>query len=307
MNLEVFSLGTSGMMPLPGRFLTSALVRRDGELFLFDCGEGTQVSLKMLSLRWKKISAVFISHMHADHVTGLPGLLMLSSQVERDEPLYIYGPQRLGEYIDSSRRILDMFINYDIVFTPVEKGVVHRGEGFTINAFPLNHTKPCFGYSLVEEPRKGEFFPDKALSLGVPRGPLFGALQRGEDVTLDDGTVIRPSDVMGPERRGRKFSYITDTLYFPEISDFVHGSDILFCESMFENDLIESAREKKHMTAGQAGLIARDGECRKMCLQHYSPRYTDRELRKLLKEAREIFPGTVLTHDRMSFDIPLKD
>ena len=307
MNLEVFSLGTSGMMPLPGRFLTSVLVRRDGELFLFDCGEGTQVSLKMLSLRWKKISAIFISHMHADHVTGLPGLLMLSSQVDRDEPLYIYGPQRLVEYIESSRRILDMYINYEIIFTPVERGVIYTGDGFTINAFPLNHTKPCFGYSLTEEQRKGEFFPDKAIALGVPRGPMFGRLQRGEDVTLDDGRIIKPSDVMGGAREGRKFSYITDTLYFPEISDFVRNSDLLFCESMFENDLIDTAVEKKHMTAGQAGLIARDGNCRRMCLQHYSPRYTDRELKKLVKEAREIFPETVLTRDRMSFDIPLKD
>ena len=307
MNLEVFSLGTSGMMPLPGRFLTSVLVRRDGELFLFDCGEGTQVSLKMLSLRWKKISAIFISHMHADHVTGLPGLLMLSSQVDRDEPLYIYGPQRLGEYIESSRRILDMYINYEIIFTPVERGVIYTGDGFTINAFPLNHTKPCFGYSLTEEQRKGEFFPDKAIALGVPRGPMFGLLQRGEDVTLDDGRVIKPSAVMGGAREGRKFSYITDTLYFPEISDFVRNSDLLFCESMFENDLIDTAVEKKHMTAGQAGLIARDGNCHRMCLQHYSPRYTDRELKKLVKEAREIFPETVLTRDRMSFDIPLKD
>ncbi len=307
MNLEVFSLGTSGMMPLPGRFLTSVLVRRDGELFLFDCGEGTQVSLKMLSLRWKKISAIFISHMHADHVTGLPGLLMLSSQVDRDEPLYIYGPQRLGEYIESSRRILDMYINYEIIFTPVERGVIYTGDGFTINAFPLNHTKPCFGYSLTEEQRKGEFFPDKATALGVPRGPLFGRLQNGEEVTLDDGRVIKPSDVMGTAREGRKFSYITDTLYFPGISDFVKDSDLLFCESMFENALIDTALEKKHMTASQAGLIARDGNCRKLCLQHYSPRYTDRELRKLVKEAREIFPETVLTRDRMSFDIPLKD
>ena len=113
------------MMPLPGRFLTSVLVRRDGDLFLFDAGEGTQVSMKMLNLRWKKISAIFISHMHADHVTGLPGILMLSSQVDRTEPLYIFGPQKLGEYIESSRRILDMYINYEIRFIPAETGIIY--------------------------------------------------------------------------------------------------------------------------------------------------------------------------------------
>ena len=165
------------MMPLPGRFLTSSLVRREGELFLFDVGEGTQVSLKMLNLKWKKIDAIFISHMHADHVTGLPGILMLSSQVDRDEPLYIYGPEKLKDYVDQNRKILDMYINYEIVVIPVEKGVVMQRPEFSVHAFPLHHTKPCFAYSLIENKRKGEFYPDKALSLGVPKGPLWGRLQ----------------------------------------------------------------------------------------------------------------------------------
>ena len=307
MNLEVFSLGTSGMMPLPGRFLTSALVRRDGELFLFDCGEGTQVSLKMLNLRWKKISAIFISHMHADHVTGLPGLLMLSSQVDREDPLYIYGPSRLGDYIDSSRKILDMYINYEIKFIPAEPGEIYRGEDFSINCFPLDHTKPCVGYSLVEDSRKGEFYPEKALALGVPKGPLVGRLQRGETIVLPSGLEVRSDMVMGEKRSGRKFSYVTDSLYFPEIADYVHDSDILFCEGMFEDGLRESAWEKKHMTALEAAMIARDSHSDMLCLQHYSPRYSDKELKTLLKEAQSIFPNTILTKDRMSFDIPLKD
>lgn len=307
MSLEVFSLGTSGMMPLPGRFLTSVLLRRKGELFLFDCGEGTQVSLKMLNLSWKKISAIFISHMHADHVTGLPGLLMLSSQVDREDPLYIYGPQRLGEYIEASRRILDMYINYEIKFIPVEPGEIYRGEDFSINCFPLDHTKPCVGYSLVEDYRKGEFYPDKAMALGVPKGPMFGRLQRGESIVLDNGSVITPDMVMGQRRSGRKFSYVTDTLYFPEIADYVHDSDILFCEGMFEDELRESAWEKKHMTALEAAMVARDSRSEMLCLQHYSPRYSDRELKILLNEAKSIFPNTILTKDRMTFEIPLKD
>ncbi len=307
MNLEVFSLGTSGMMPLPRRFLTSALVRRDGELFLFDCGEGTQVSLKMLNLKWKKISAIFISHMHADHVTGLPGMLMLSAQVDRTEPLYIYGPQRLVEYIETSRRILDMYINYEIKVIPVDVGEIYRGDGFSINAFQLSHTKPCFGYSLVEDKRKGEFFPDKAMELSIPRGKLWGELQSGKNIELEDGRTITPDMVMGKERSGRKFSYVTDSEYFPEIADYVHDSDILFCEGMFEKALEEDAKDKKHMTAEQAAMIARDSFCDKLCLQHYSPRYSDKELEILKKEAQAIFPNTILTKDRMSFDIPLKD
>ena len=307
MNLEAFSLGTSGMMPLPGRFLTSVLIRRDGDLFLFDAGEGTQVSMKMLNLRWKKISAIFISHMHADHVTGLPGMLMLSSQVDRTEPLYVIGPQKLGEYIESSRRILDMYINYEIRFIPVETGIVYEGDGFTVQAFPLRHTKPCYGYTLVEERRKGEFFPEKALDLGIPRGRLWGMLQNGESVTLPDGRVVTSGMVMGESRDGRKISYVTDTMYFPQIADYVHDSDLLFCEGMFEKALAETAREKRHMTAYEAALVARESGSRRLCLQHYSPRYADRELKMLQKEAAEVFPETVLTRDRMIFDIPLKD
>ncbi len=307
MSFEVFSLGTSGMMPLPGRFLTSALVRREGELFLFDCGEGTQVSLKMLNLRWKQISSIFISHMHADHVTGLPGLLMLSSQVDRTEPLTIYGPARLADYIESSRKILDMYINYEIRCIPVEPGVIAECDEYHINCFPLKHTKQCFGYSIVEKERPGAFSVERALELRVPKGPLWGKLQRGEDVINSEGVVIHPSDVLGEKRSGRKFSFVTDTMYFPEIADYVYGSDILFCEAMFSDDLEADAREKKHMTARQAAMCARDGEVGMLCLQHYSPRYSDRELKILGEEAKAIFPSTVLTRDRMSFDIPLKD
>ena len=307
MSFEVFSLGTSGMMPLPGRFLTSALVRREGELFLFDCGEGTQVSLKMLNLRWKQISSIFISHMHADHVTGLPGLLMLSSQVDRTEPLTIYGPARLADYIESSRKILDMYINYEIRCIPVEPGIIAECDEYHINCFPLKHTKQCFGYSIVEKERPGAFSVERALELRVPKGPLWGKLQRGEDVMNSEGVVIHPSDVLGEKRSGRKFSFVTDTMYFPEIADYVYGSDILFCEAMFSDDLEADAREKKHMTARQAAMCARDGEVGMLCLQHYSPRYSDRELKILGEEAKAIFPSTVLTRDRMSFDIPLKD
>ncbi len=307
MNFEVFSLGTSGMMPLPGRNLTSALVRREGEMFLFDCGEGTQVSLKMLNLSWKKIGRIFISHMHADHVTGLPGLLMLSSQVDRDEPLYIYGPTRLGEYIDSSRRILDMYINYDIHFIPVEEGAIYENDEFTVNCFMLRHTKICYGYSLVEKQRAGAFSVEAALAHRVPRGPLWSKLQHGLSVMNEDGLTVTPDMVLGPKRDGRKFTYITDTMYFPELSDYAHDSDILFCEGMFDSSLEDDARQKKHMTAAQAAMVARDGNVGRLCLQHYSPRYSDRELKTLAAEARAIFPETVLTRDRMSFEIPLKD
>jgi ribonuclease Z len=308
MNLEAFILGCGGMMPLPNRHLTSVLLRREGELFLFDGGEGTQVSLRRLNLRWKKISVIFVSHTHADHVTGIPGLLMLSSQVDRDDPLYIIGPPRIAEYIETSRRVLDMYINYDIVVKEItEPGIVYEAEEFYIRAFPLRHTKPCYGYALEEYQRPGEFHPEKAEALQVPRGPLWARLQSGETVQAADGREVRPAEVLGPPRSGRKFSFVTDTLAFPDIAAEVKGSDLFVCEGMFERELEATAREKKHMTAEQAARLARSAGVKKLALIHYSPRYTEYNLKQLLTEAQAIFPETVLSRDRAVFPIEYED
>ncbi len=306
--MEAFVLGCGGMMPLPYRHLTSVLLRRKGDLFLFDCGEGTQVSLKRLNLKWKKIDAIFISHTHADHVTGLPGILMLNSQVERTEPLYIYGPPKIKEYVETSRSVLDMYINYPIIVKEITAPcVVHEGDNFYVRAFPLQHTKTCVGYTLEELDRPGEFNVEKAVSLGVKPGPLFGKLQRGEEITLENGKTVKPSDVMGEKRSGRKFSFVTDTLYLPSISQEVKGSDLLICEGMFSDDCADQAKEKKHMTSRQAATIARDSNSKRMAMIHYSPRYTDKELPVLLEQAREVYPNAELTRDRMRFEIPFED
>ncbi len=295
-------------MPLPYRHLTSVLLRRDGDLFLFDGGEGTQVSLRRLNLKWKKINAIFISHTHADHITGLPGLLMLSAQVDRNEPLYIYGPPKISQYIETSRNVLDMYINYPIVVKEITAPcVVHEGDGFYIRAFPLDHTKTCVGYTLEELDRPGEFNPAKANELKVPVGPLWGKLQKGESVQNTEGKVITPDMVMGEKRSGRKFSFVTDTLYKSSIAKEVMGSDLLICESMFEDELLDQAKEKKHMTASQAATIARDSNSKRMCMIHYSPRYTDKELEKLLSQAQKIYPNAELSRDRMHIEIPYED
>ena len=233
---------------------------------------------------------------------------MLSSQVDRDDPLYIIGPPRIAEYIETSRRVLDMYINYEIIVQEVtEAGVVYRGDGFQVRAFPLRHTKPCYGYTLEEEGRPGEFHPEKAAALGVRRGPLWSRLQSGETVQALDGRDVRPHEVLGPPRTGRKFSFVTDTLAFPGIALEVAGSDLFVCEGMFEQELLESAREKKHMTAEQAARIAADAEVRKLALIHYSPRYTEFDLKQLLQEAQRIFPETVLSRDRAVFPIEYTD
>ena len=309
MNMEAFVLGTGGTMPLPSRHLTSVLLRREGDLFLFDCGEGTQVSLRRLNLRWKKISAIFISHTHADHVTGLPGMIMLSSQVERDEPLHIIGPPKIADFVESSRDVLEMYVNYEIVVQeiadPRVTQVVYQGEGFCVRSVPLSHSRTCVGYVFEEDPRPGLFHPERAVEAEIPRGPLWGELQRGNTVILDDGRSVDPSEVVGPSRRGRKFSYITDTLPLTTIAPEVADSDLLICEGMFEHALRETAHSKRHMTAVEAAQIAAEaGGVKQLGLIHYSPRYTERDLKLLLTEAREVFPQTFLSRDRQSIQIP---
>lgn len=309
--MEVYVLGCGGMMPLPGRHLTSVLVRREGELLLFDCGEATQISLKRLNLKWKRISTIYISHTHADHITGLPGLLMLSAQVDRTEPLTIVGPKKIKEYIETSRDVLDMYINYEIIIQEIEDPstpqIVKETDEYYVKAIPLDHSKTCVGYTIVEKERPGVFFPEKAKDVGVPVGPMWSILQSGESVKLDDGREILPEDVMGPTRKGRKFSYITDTAYTPQIAPEVYNSDLLICEGMFEEALKDSAREKKHLTSKQSARIAKDANVKQLGLIHYSPRYVERELQTLLHEAKSIFSNTVLTRDRMVFNLPYEE
>ncbi len=296
-------------MPLPRRHLTSVLLRREGDLYLFDCGEATQVSLKKLNLRWKNISTIFISHTHADHVTGLPGMLMLSSQVDRTEPLYIIGPPKIKEFVETSIKVLDMYINYEIIVKEItEPGIVMQGDNFKVEAFQLDHTKPCFGYKLTEDPRPGIFHPEKAKELGIPMGSMWSDLQHGQTIKLADGMSVTPDMVLGEKRKGRKFSFVTDTLAIPSIAEEVKDSDLFICEGMFEDELADSAHEKKHMTAVEAANLAKKaGGVKEMGLIHYSPRYTDKELTVLLDQAKEVFPDTFLTRDGQTILLKYED
>lgn len=312
MNMEAFILGTGGTMPLPNRHLTSVLLRREGEVFLFDCGEGTQVSLRELNLKWKKISAIFISHTHADHITGLPGMLMLSAQVDRTDPLYVIGPPRIREYIEANRSALEMYINYEIriqeIADPAIPQVVFQGDGFRVTAFPLRHSRVCVGYSLEEDPRPGLFHPERATAAGVPRGPLWARLQRGEAVENEAGETVSADSVLGTSRPGRKFTYMTDTRPVGTVIPHIADSDLLISEGMFDDANRESAAAKKHMTASDAARLARRaGGVKSMGLIHYSPRFTNRQLKTLLAEAREVFPETFLTREQMHIPIPYED
>ncbi len=305
--LEIFIIGCGGSLPLPHRHLSSIMVRRNGQCFLFDCGEGTQVSLKKQGLRWKNISHMFISHIHADHVTGIPGLLMLSSQVQRVEPLYIMAPKGVCNFVTSICKSLKIYINYPFQLEPIlyRQGLqcLYEDEELQISCFPLVHTQPTVGFLVEEKQRPGVFSPEAAKALEVACGPLWGSLQRGKPVTNQRGEQVMPEQVLGDPRPGVRLAFMTDTLYHQSVSQYIRGVDLLICEGMFEQVLSENAHQKKHLTAQQAAWIAKDARAKQLALTHFSPRYLNRELKVLLQEAQQVFPNTILCQDGLSLEL----
>lgn len=307
--MKVYVLGCGGTLPLPQRHLTSVMIQRDGEEYLFDCGEATQISLKRLHLRWKKLSHIFISHTHADHVTGLPGILMLSSQVNREEPMHIYGPVNTKEFVQAMIKTLHIYLNYEIVIHEFDHNfpqTVLETDELRVYSYPAVHSRPCVGYVLEEKDKPGRFFPEKAKSLGLRPGPSYQKLQSGQSVTLPSGQVITPEDVMGPPRPGYKIAYLTDSTPAASVVQSVFGADLFICEGMFLEELRESALEKGHMTAFQAAQMAKEAKVGRLGLIHYSPRYMSQDIEGLLREAIPVFPETFLTKDRMEIDLPPK-
>lgn len=309
MQLECFVLGISGSIPLPNRNLTSVMVRREGEEILFDCGEGMQMSLRAMHIRWKNLKVVCISHSHADHVTGLPGLLMLSSQANRTEPLLIICPLSVKHYIESSREHLGMYINYDIHYVILD-GILNplvyedAKKEYCIKAFEGEHTRDVWFFVLEEYGRAGKFYPEKAQALNIPRGVLWAELQKGNTIHFD-GRSVEAHEVLGEERQGRKIAYVTDTRPLPEIEKEIANADMVFCESMFQHIHHEQAVEKKHMTSVEAAQMLKNaGGIKRAGLVHVSPRYIYKDLKILEREAQDIFDKVFLCKDRESFTIP---
>ena len=301
--MKVILLGTGGAIPTLRRSLPSVALQREGELFLFDCGEGTQTRIIQASLSPGKLFAVFLSHLHGDHVTGLPGLLMTMMHQSREKPLLIFGPPGIKEFIDLTRKCLNFNPRYFLDIREISEGRFFSGPGFWMEAVAVDHKPHTLAFSLEEEERPGRFFPEKARKLGVPEGPLFGKLQRGESLTLNNGRLITPSMVMGPPRKGRKFVYITDTRPCLQAIRVARGADLLLHEGMFSKDMEEEAREKGHSTVTQAAKIALEAMVKNLVIIHISSRYY--RIDELLREARSIFPKAIIGRDLMEFEIPV--
>ncbi len=304
--MEVFILGSSGSIPTLKRNLPSLVLRRDGKLYMFDCGEGTQIQIIKSGLSLAKFEAVFISHLHGDHVTGLPGLLMLLTQASRQDPLTIFGPAGLRDYLESIQRTLNFYSEYEIIINEITaEGIIYQEKEFYVETARADHNVFTLAYALVENPRPGRFYPDKALEYGLKPGPIYKKLQEGEAVTLENGRVIRPDMVIGPPRPGRKFVYATDTRPSRKIARLAYQADLLVHDGMFAEEEVQDAAAKGHSTVIQAAEIARTAQVKKLIVSHISSRYTQNQILK--EQARTVFPDTSVAYDLMNYEIPFQE
>ena len=297
--LDVCLLGTGGMMPLPGRWLTSLMLRCDGSSLMIDCGEGTQIAVKEKGWSFKPIDVICFTHYHADHISGLPGLLLTMGNAERKEPLLLIGPKGLERVVNALRMIAPE-LPFPIVFHELtEKEEDITVGSYEIRAFRVQHNVICYGYS-VKLSRRGKFQVDKAKALGLPV-QYWNPLQKGNNVEYE-GVIYTPDQVMGAPRKGLKVTYCTDTRPVPVIAQEAKGADLFICEGMYgEKDKAAKAVEYKHMTFYEAANLAKEAEVKEMWLTHYSPSLTRPE--EYMDDVRAIFPFAKAGKDSMSVEL----
>ena len=301
--LDICLLGTGGMMPLPYRWLTSMMARYNGTGILIDCGEGTQIALKEKGWSPKPIDIICFTHYHADHISGLPGMLLTMGNAERTEPLLLVGPKGLTKVVNSLRVIapeLPFAINC-LELTEAEQTVAF--DGFRIEAYKVNHNVLCYGYNIIVE-RIGRFDVNRALQLNIPKN-YWNRLQKGEIIETEDGTFT-PEMVLGEPRKGLKVTYCTDTRPTESIVRAAAGADLFICEGMYgEPEKQQKAKEYKHMTFYEAAELAKKAAVKELWLTHYSPSLTRPE--EYMRDVRKIFPAAVAARDGRSADLMFEE
>ena len=297
-------LGTGGGVPSASRALPSIAINFSGELILFDCGESTQRQMMRAGVGFKRKLTIFLTHLHGDHVLGIPGLLYTLSMLDRKDPLRIIGPKGTIEFLRGVLSLKVGAINFPIEAVDVEEGLVYESKEYVVEAVRSEHTVPTLTYMLREKDRPGKMKVEYLESVGLPRGPLWGRLQRGEPVEWG-GRVIKPEEAVGPPRPGRKIVYTGDTRPSQRVAEFARGADILIHDATFGSEFEEEAAEQGHSTAAQAARIAAEAGVSRLYLFHVSPRYEGRE-EELLIEAREIFRESYLAEDLQSYEVPLR-
>jgi ribonuclease Z len=302
-DLDLIFLGTSGSVPTAQRGPSALLLRRGGERLLFDCGEGTQRQLLRSSVGLVELREVFVSHFHADHYLGLPGMLKTFALRGREVPLTVYGPPGLKDLFGALRRVFGK-LPYALELEELRPGdVLERGD-YNLVTFPVAHAVQSLGFALVEHPRPGRFDVEAADALGVPSGPERGLLQAGESVTLDDDRVVTPDEVLGPPRPGRRVVLSGDTAPSETVLEAARGADVLVHEATFLEEERDRARETAHATAFEAAELAREADVGLLALTHLSNRYFGPEV---AREARTIFLETVVPKDFDVIDVPFPE
>lgn len=301
-NMQMVFLGTSSAAPTAERGLSSIALLREGELLLFDAGEGMQRNFIKAGVGMNRKMKIFISHMHSDHCVGLLGLLQTMALQGREKSIDIYGEPRVGEFLRENMRIINFGLTFDVVVHQIEKeGPVVQEEDYKVSCCEALHSVPSYAYCLEELDRPGVFNVEKVKGLGIPEGELYGRLQHGQDVT-HGGKIVRSSEVVGPARRGRKVGISGDTRPTDKLAQFFRGCDVLVFESTYSRDKQQKAIENWHSTAAEAATVAKEAGAKKLFLTHFSARYDETSV--LVKEAGEIHGNVEAAEDLKSVEIP---
>jgi ribonuclease Z len=307
--VQITFLGTSSGVPTRSRNVSSVALRlpQRAEVWLFDCGEGTQHQLLRSDLKTSQLRRIFITHMHGDHIFGLMGLLASCGLAGNTERVDIYGPPGLEDYLRASEKYSRTHFSFPLKVHTVHPGIVYDDEDFTVSCAPLKHRVPAFGYRIAEKDRPGRFDVEKAKALGIPPGPVYGQLKQGKTVTLPDGRRIRGTQLCGEPEIGRKFVYCTDTVFCEQAIELAADADVLVHEATFSHQDAQLAFDRLHSTSTMAAQVALGAGVKQLFLTHFSPRYAPGNpihLDDLLQEARAIFPNTELAHDFLTYEIP---
>lgn len=302
--MKIVFLGTSGSMPTQNRGASALVIKRKGELILFDCGEGTQRHMVAAGLGFRRPMRILISHLHGDHVLGLPGLLQTMDLLKRERILHIYGPRGLTKFINGFSEVLGTPRFTLIIFEIQYESVIYEGAEYDIRAVKADHDEPSWSYVLEEHQRPGRFHPEKVASLGIPEGPLWGRLQKGYDIKIN-GRVVRSKHVVDPPKNGRKIAYSGDTRINERFIDAAKEADVIIHEATFDGSLVEKAIEGGHSTAVQAAEVAKKANAKRLFLTHISARYPNSDI--LLKQAIEIHQDTIIAEDLMEYEVPFSN
>jgi ribonuclease Z len=307
--LDIFFLGTGAGIPAKLRNVTSIalkLLEERGSIWLFDAGEATQHQILHTSIKPRRIEKVFITHLHGDHIYGLPGLLASRSFQGGESEVTVYGPIGLKEYITISLSVSQTYLKYPLKIVEIDEGVIYEDEQFIVEARLLDHGIPSYGYRIVEKDRPGTLLADKLVEAGVKPGPIFRKIKEGETVTLEDGTAIVPADFLGPDQKGRIVTILGDTRYCENAISLARDADLLIHEATFSKGEEKLAFDYFHSTTQQAAEVAKLAGSKQLCLTHISSRYDRQAWQELVEEAQEIFTNTDIAEDFKEINIPSK-